>query len=157
MYIMNKTIFTLFFLGLFLFSLTSCSGNKDITFLRMENVKVKSIDKSGKLKVTADAVLNNPRRLGAKVSYLECGVKVEGKDIAEVAQIKESKVPARSDFIVPLETEVSLKKVFGNSFSLAKGAVDGKVKVELDGKVKVKILGKTFTVPFVHKEQTPIF
>lgn len=135
----------------------SCGSSKEITFKEMTNVKLKSIEKNGIVKVTADAVLNNPRRVGAKVTYLECQVYVDGKPLVEVAQIKEAKVPKRSDFSVPLETSISLKKLLGNAVSLAKSVLsDGKVDVKMDGTVKVKVFGKTFTVPFDVEEETEV-
>ncbi len=137
--------------------LSSCGTSKEITFKGMENVKFKSVGTDGKVKVTADAVMHNPRRPGAKLTYTECDVFLEGKKIAEVAQLRELKVPGRSDFSVPLETTVSLQSVLGNSFKLMKKAwSDGTVNVKLDGAVKVKALGKTFTVPFISEEETPL-
>jgi LEA14-like dessication related protein len=147
------------YLLLFLFPLImmSCGASKEITFKEMTNVRLKSIEKDGTIKVTADAVLNNPRRVGAKVTYLECQVYVDGKALAEVAQMKEAKVPKRSDFSVPLETSISLKKVLGNAMSLAKSVLgNGKVNIKLDGIVKVKVFGKTFTIPFEVEEETEV-
>ncbi|MGK0390846.1 MAG: LEA14-like dessication related protein [Maribacter sp.] len=147
------------YLLLFLFPLImmSCGSSKEITFKEMTNVRLKSVEVNGTIKVTADAVLNNPRRVKAKVTYLECQVYVEGKPLAEVTQIKETKVPKRSDFSVPLETSISLKKVLGSALSLAtKIMKDGKVNVKLNGTVKVKVLGKTFTIPFDVTEETEL-
>lgn len=135
----------------------SCGSSKEITFKEMTNVRLKSVDANGMIKVTADAVLNNPRRVGAKVTYLECQVYVEGKPLAEVTQIKETKVPKRSDFSVPLETSISLKKVLGNAMSLATNIMsDGKVNIKLNGTVKVKVFGKIFTIPFDVIEETEL-
>jgi len=151
-----KSIFSLFLLIAFL-CLVSCGSSKDVTFKEMTNVKIKSLETNGTLKITADAVLNNPRRVGAKVTYLECAVSVNGEELAEVAQLKETKVPKRSDFSVPLETSVSIKKVIGNALSMAKSVLgDGKVDVKMKGTVKVKVFGKTFTVPFDYEEETPV-
>lgn len=150
---------SLFYLLLFSasFILVGCGSSKDVTFKEMANVKLKSLEKDGTLKVTADAVLNNPRRVGAKVTYLECEVFIDGKPLAEVAQLKEAKVPKRSDFSVPLETSISLKKVIGNALSLAKSVIgDGKVDVKMKGTVKVKVFGKTFTIPFDVEEETEV-
>lgn len=135
----------------------SCGSSKDVTFKEMANIKLKSIEKDGTVKVTADAVMNNPRRVGAKVTYLECEVFIDGKPLAEVAQLKETKVPKRSDFSVPLETSISLQKVIGNAAALAKSIIgDGKVNVKLKGTVKVKVFGKTFTIPFEEEEETEV-
>lgn len=151
-----KSLFYVFlFCATFVF--VGCGSSKDVTFKEMTNVKIKSLEKDGTLKITADAVLNNPRRVGAKVTYLECEVSVNGKPLADVAQLKETKVPRRSDFSVPLETSVSLKKVLGNAMSMAKSVLgDGKVDVKMKGTVKVKVFGKTFTVPFDYEEETPV-
>lgn len=150
-----RFIYVILFFSILIMS--SCGASKEVTFKEMANVKLKSIEKNGTIKVTADAVMNNPRRVGAKVTYLECEVFVDGKPLANVAQIKETKVPKRSDFSVPLETSISIKKLLGNAVSLAKSILgDGKVDVKLDGTVKVKVMGKTFTVPFEYEEETEV-
>ncbi len=148
----------LFPLSLFVVILLgSCGQSKEITFKEMTNVRLKSVQANGTVKVTADAVMHNPRRVGAKVTYMECEVYVDGKPYASVAQTKQAKVPKRSDFAVPLETSISLKKIMGNAVSLTKSVLgDGKVDVKLDGVVKVKVFGKTFTVPFVYDEETEV-
>ncbi len=140
-----------------IFSLMSCGGSKEITFKKISNVKMKSINAKGIVKVNADAVLNNPRRVGAKVTYLECDVMINGTKMAELAQVKEAKVKKKSDFSVPLETSISLQRIIGNAGSLAKSILGkGEVDVKMVGTVKVKVFGKTFTVPFDYEEPTKV-
>ncbi len=144
----------LFLSILFLFS---CGGSKEITFKEIKNIKLKSVNAKGIVKVNADAILNNPRRVGAKVKYLECDVLINGVKYAELAQIKTAKVPKRSDFSVPLETSISLQRIIGNAGSLARSVLGkGEVDLKMDGTVKVKVFGKTFTVPFEYEEPTKI-
>ncbi len=151
-----KTIYFFYFLAL-LFFFTNCGTNKDVYFKEMKNVKLTSLNRSGELTVKADAVMHNPRRVKAKVTYMECEVFIDGEKIADVAQLQEAKVPKRSDFTIPLETTVAITDVLKNAYSVISAAIKGgTIKTKMDGIVKVKVFGKQFSVPFVYEEDTPL-
>lgn len=152
---MKSLFYTLLFLGIF--TAVGCSSSKDVTFKEMTNVRMKSLETNGTLRITADAVLNNPRRVKAKVTYMECAISINGEQLVEMAQSREAKVPKRSDFPVSFETSVSLKKVTENLMSITKSVLwDGKVDTKMTGVLKVKVFGKTFTIPFEFEEEMPI-
>ncbi len=149
-----KNLFPIIFLAIFLMG---CGSSKDIVFKEVSNLKFQSIDRTGTVKITADAIMNNPRRIGAKVIHIDCDVMINGTKMAEVSQIKETKVPKRSDFSVPIETSISLKKVLGSMGSLAKSILgDRKIDIKMKGTVKAKVLGKKIKIPFDYDETTKI-
>jgi hypothetical protein len=138
-----------YFLGLFLL-ITSCAVKKKPVFVKVDNVKVISIA-SDTIRLSAEAFFKNPNDIGGKISTDEIKVIVNGAELAQVSS-EEFKVPARKDFVIPLNVVIPAKRVFENNKNgllggLINSVLNRTVKVQFKGDLKYKVLGFSNVYP----------
>jgi len=135
---------TYFFLFGICLSLFACDGPEYPEFVEMKNVKFKSVGFLNGLSITckADAVFKNPNPVGAKVTEVNLDVTIDGKKVTTIKQEVSAKMPANSEFILPLNFDVPLKKAFPDLKSTLGNLLKSKkLNYQLEGTLKVG-LGK---------------
>jgi len=131
-------------LGLFLISTLLIWGCKELVapdFKKMTNVKFSSImmNKGVNLNITADALLNNPNSIGANVSKIDFDIFIDGIKVSNITQNVSKKMPANSDFTLPLNFSVPLQKVFaGFKPTIADMLKKRTVKIKMIGHIYIK-------------------
>ena len=129
----------------FLFLLiSSCSVQEQPVFVKIDNVKVISFAMDT-LRLKADAFFKNPNDVGGEISTDQIKIFVNGEELAQVSS-EEFKVPARSDFTVPLIAAIPTKKILeSNKNGILGGLLNSltkrSVNVQLKGDLKYKVLG----------------
>lgn len=127
-------------------------------FVKMENVRVTNFTRDG-IVLTGKALCNNPNNLEAKLNACDIKVSANGKHVGDVNQRFSTKVPANSDFSVPLTVTFSPRKVFkltellGAAFTSLKGK---KIFVKYTGKIVVNILGQDLDFPVEYDQDVPL-
>jgi hypothetical protein len=132
------------------FFITSCSVQKQLIFLKVDNVKFSSFT-GDTIRLKATAFFENPNDVGGKLSTDEIKVIVNGAEVAQVSS-QEFKVPARKEFAIPLIVVIPANKVFKNNKNGILGGLltsffKKSIKVQLKGEIKYKVLGFSSVYP----------
>lgn len=105
------------------------------------------------LNATADALLNNPNSVGVTISKMDFDVFVDGIKVSDVNQNISKKMPANSDFTLPLTFSVPLTKAFaGFKPTIADMMKKRTVKIKLVGDIYVKPAGVEIKLPFEYDD-----
>lgn len=145
-----KANYLLFFLALFM----ACSTPKEPEFQSIANPKVVKFNMR-EVQVTADIVMNNPNNFSLDMSEMEVDVYVNDVHVGKSTQTDLSKIPADSNFNVPMKFDFSPKKVFNiGSLGGILGALnDKKMKVKYKGFITLKALDSDWKVPFDYDDE----
>jgi hypothetical protein len=130
--------------------ISSCSVNKQPTFIKVDNVKVASFS-GDTIRLKAEAFFTNPNDVGGKISTDEIKVILNGAEVAQVSS-EEFKVPARKDFTIPLVVVIPARKVFENNKNgilggLLNSFLKKSIKVQFKGDIKYKVFGYSSVYP----------
>jgi hypothetical protein len=130
--------------------ISSCSVNKQPTFIKVDNVKVASFS-GDTIRLKAEAFFTNPTDVGGKISTDEIKVILNGAEVAQVSS-EEFKVPARKDFTIPLVVVIPAGKVFENNKNgilggLLNSFLKKSIKVQFKGDIKYKVFGYSSVYP----------
>ena len=148
-------ILLLLFLFLFgvLISLSSCrNAVKPPEFKTMEDLKFGGMTTNGAT-VKAQAVFNNPNRIGVELTNTDLNILVNEKNAAHIAQAYQIKVPAKSDFRVPVDINITPSQIWGDGWGFLTGK---KIKVHYQGFVTIKALKMSFKVPVDYVQDVDI-
>lgn len=144
--------FKIFFSGFLLVTsllFTSCLPKEDIVLRQIKSV-VGDISDEPTLK--AQVVFFNPNPQRGTLKRIEADVFVAGKKAAVVDQKVNIKVPANSEFTLPLELKINLKEQ--GMISTLLGLVGAKkIKVRYKGYVLVVYKGIPVKVPIDREEE----
>jgi hypothetical protein len=130
--------------------ISSCSVNKQPTFIKVDNVKVASFS-GDTIRLKAEAFFTNPNDVGGKISTDEIKVILNGAEVAQVSS-EEFKVPGRKDFTIPLVVVIPAGKVFENNKNgilagLLNSFLKKSIKVQFKGDIKYKVFGYSSVYP----------
>lgn len=140
----------LLYFTLLILLISSCSVNKQPTFIKVDNIKVASFS-GDTIRLKAEAFFTNPNDVGGKISTDEIKVIVNGAEVAHVSS-EEFKVPAREEFVIPLVVVIPAKKVFENNKNgilggLLNSFLKKSIKVQFKGDIKYKVFGYSSVYP----------
>ncbi len=136
------------FIALLLALAVSCAPREQIQFRDITNLK---LSLSGP-KVSGDVLLYNPNRMAMKLKRADIEIRVDGKTVGTVNQESDMPIPAKSEFIVPVEMAISLKEL--GIFNTLGNLLGGRgISVGFTGTIRVAVHGITMTVPIDHTEQ----
>lgn len=148
-YILNslKIMKSTYYIALFFVLITSLSSCRNAVkapeFKTMEHVKFGGMTTSGAT-IKAEAVFNNPNRMGVELTNTDLNILVNEKNAAHVTQAYQIKVPAKSDFRVPVDINITPSQIWSDGWGFLTGK---KVKIHYQGFVTVKALKLNFKVP----------
>ncbi len=134
--------------------LASCEAPQSVEFKNINNVKIKSFNLKGNVKLTADAHFFNPNAIGVNVTGADFDVFVDDKNVGKINQqdVKVS-VPANADFTVPITASIPLTKVVEDAGGLLDRLFKKKeVNLKMDGYIWVSIAGAQAKVPFTYED-----
>ncbi|HEX7014151.1 MAG TPA: LEA type 2 family protein [Cyclobacteriaceae bacterium] len=134
------------------FSAVSCGPKEDIQFRQIRDVVV---DGSGKPMLKAKAVFYNPNDLRMKLRSLAVDIFVDGKKAAKIDQDLKMEIPARSEFIVPLEVTLAAEDL--SLLDTVLGMLGGrKMEVHYKGALRLNYRGMPLRVPVDYKDEVRI-
>ena len=120
-------------------------------FLGVRNIKVNKVEKST-AHLNAEAYFHNPNDVRMTLRKINVDVTLEGEKIGSIDQSIRIKIPAESDFKVPLDATFNIGDV-GVLNSLL-GMLGGKkMKVHYEGHVKVTMHGIPMRVPVDYEDE----
>lgn len=113
--------------------LSSCMKYEDIKFVGVENVKMGKIGMN-ETTMEMNLVFNNPNKLGAMLNNAGGKAWIQDIYIGDFLLNEGVKIPARSDFSVPVRLKVNLKDLLSNSLNLI---TRDSVNIKLDGTARL--------------------
>lgn len=134
----------------------ACSRPEEPEFVRMKNLKVDEFTEK-EVNISGAAILYNPNRFPITVKEIDVSVKVNDQAVGKAKQIGEVKVPARSEFEIPLNASFAPEEVYDNLLSGLIGYImKGEFDVYYKGYIRIKVSGVVFKVPVDHKAKVKI-
>lgn len=130
----------------------SCNRPKEApVFKRIANVKVTEVNGKEAL-LNGDAFFYNPNDVSMKLRKVNIDVKLEGKKIGSIKQELKTKIPALSEFKVPVDATFNIGDigVLNSLFSVIGGK---KMKVHYTGNIKISIHGVPLSVPVDYEDE----
>ena len=132
-------------------------GPEELTFVGLKNVKLSDAKLPPNMSMTfaADVLLENPNPFGVEVAKLDFDVSVDSKKATHVSQNSAVKIPANSEFSMPLQFRIPLKEkeVFKNLKDVFSGAWKKQaLDIRTEGAIYVNALGTPIKIPFTHEE-----
>lgn len=150
-----KNSLGLLFLFLGILVLNGCKKPEEApTFKNVGNFVVKEVV-DGKALVTADVTFYNPNDVKMKLKKVDIDVWVKDKQVGEVNQTMNFRIPKKADFTVPLEATVDINKL-GTLNSLLFALTSSKLPIQLKGEVRAKVHGLGFTAPIDYKDEVDV-
>jgi LEA14-like dessication related protein len=148
---MTKLSSLVFILAASVMLFNACVPKETVVFKGVKNIQV-SVDDNNELTLTADAFFHNPNPERMKLKEISVDVLVDEKPSAKVRQRMKLRIPAQSDFQVPLAAALSLKELglLDTIMNLLGGK---KYRVHYKGFIRVAVHGVTIKVPVDHKEE----
>ena len=134
------TIITLF---------SACENPAQPTFKKLENIKFNSLSirKPYSVKLNADAIFNNPNTFGAQIKSADFDVIINGVKTTHIKQDISIKMPAHSDFMIPIICMVPLKDVF-EDFKIKDLLSSQLIQYQMTGFLTIDLGGLPIKVPF---------
>ena len=137
----------------FAFLLTGCEKPKEKIVLRQ--IRDVVVDANTDPMLRANAVFYNPNNVRGKLKRINIVVFVNGKKAAHVDQKLKTLIPARNEFIVPLEVKLSIKEL--GFMDTLLGVLGGKkFEVRYEGTLKLTYRGVPIRVPVNYKDEVRI-
>lgn len=122
---------------------------KSPQFVAMQNLKFGGLTTNGAT-LKAEAVFNNPNRIGVQLTQTNLDVLVNQKNAAHVTQAYQVKVPAHSDFKVPVDINITPAQLMADGWGFITGK---KIKVRYKGSVTIRALRRNFNVPVDYEQE----
>ena len=96
-----------------IFICINCTQPSKPVFKSIENVKFNSfsIQKPYSVTFNADLIYHNPNQLGADITEMDFDVFIDDQKVTHITQSLRARMPARSDFTLPLELKIPLEDV----------------------------------------------
>lgn len=135
--------------------LTGCKRpEEEPVFLGVRNIKVSKVQNTTAF-LNAEAHFHNPNDVKMVLRKINVDVEIEGKKVGTIDQSTKIRIPAISDFIVPLDATFNIGEV-GVLNSLM-GMLGGKkMKVQYNGHIKVTMHGIPMRIPVDYEDEIKI-
>ena len=139
---------------------TGCSqGPKAPKFIKLKNVKIKSVNRSNVV-LSGDAIFNNSNPLSGKLTKTDIHITINDVSIADISQNVSIDVPKNSDFHIPFNFSFNPKKLHSENKGFLKNALmsflNKTINVKYSGSVTVEVLGVSFDVPVEYMEEVKV-
>ena len=95
------------------FVLTSCKGIEEPSVKEIKNVDIENLDTEN-FRATADMVIYNPNAFALDLASADLVAIVDGIEVADITQNYDTKMPANSDFDMPINIAMDLNKLYGD-------------------------------------------
>ena len=134
----------------------ACAKPKEPELVRIKSLTVQEFSED-KVVLAGEAILYNPNAIGVTVKEIDVSVTVDEKAVGKVNQTGDIKVPANSEFEVPLVIDFAPQDVYDNLLSgLISFISKGEISVYFQGHIKMKAAGINFKVPIDHRDKVKL-
>jgi LEA14-like dessication related protein len=155
---MNKDIFRIkrFTASTFLLiAITTLACQKPDEDIVLRHVKDVVADASSDPMLKAEAVFYNPNKASGRLKGIAVDIFVNGKKAGSIDKDYKIKIPARSEFSVPLEVKLNMKEL--GTVETLLGMLGGKkFDIRYQGNLKLLYHGVPIKVPVDYKSQIKV-
>jgi|SRR5688572_9981680 len=131
------------------FMVTACQRPKEDIVLRQ--IKDIVVDATTDPMLRANAIFYNPNAMRGKLRRINVDIFVNGKKAASVNQELKTVIPAKSEFVVPIEVKLAIKEL--GFMDTLLGMIGGKkFEVRYEGSLKLSYHGFPINVPVNYKD-----
>lgn len=135
------------------FFLIGCQRPEEEIVLRQ--IRDVLVDASTEPMLKANAVFYNPNNMRGKLRKINIDIFVNGKKSATINQDLKTVIPAKNEFIVPLEVKLSMKEL--GFMDTLLGVIGGKkFEVRYEGVLKLSYRGIPISVPVNYKDEIKV-
>jgi len=129
--------------------LNACTKPEQPTFQKLENIKFNSLSirKPYTVKLDANARFHNPNKLGAQIKSTDFDLFINGIKTTHINQDVSVKMPAQSDFSLPISGTIPLQDVF-KDLKLKDILKSMKIEYQIVGYLTIDLAGVAIKVPF---------
>lgn len=130
--------------------LNSCQRPEEEIVLRQ--IRDVLVDASTEPMLKANAIFFNPNNMRGKLRKINVDIFVNGKKSATINQRLKTVIPAKNEFVVPLEVKLSMKEL--GFMDTLLGVIGGKkFEVRYEGVLKLTYRGIPISVPVNYKDE----
>lgn len=131
--------------------IAGCQQPVEPSVVSVTNVDIKTVNKE-RIILSADMVLRNPNAFALKLAEADLKAYVDDVEIATIVQQYDTEMPAASDFNMPIDVQMDLKKLYGDEPIAAIGKAlqvmsDRKLNVRFKGNIKAGSESVKLTIP----------
>ncbi len=141
-----------------LFGIISCSSYKEPEFKKVENFKLKKLNRD-LVSLSADLIYFNANPIGVNLSSVDIDVSVDGISIGKVNQLKEIEITGNNDFTIPVAIQFPLNEIVKKE-GLLKSALsvllEEKATVHYKGYLYFDIAGVKISKSIDLEEEVPL-
>ncbi|HEX7754610.1 MAG TPA: LEA type 2 family protein [Niabella sp.] len=132
--------------------LLSCMKYKDIKFVGVSNVKVGKIGMN-ETTLEMDLLFNNPNHVGATLNNAQGQAWIQDLYVGDFLLNQDVRIPANSNFPVPVSLKLNLKELIKNSLSLI---TRDSVNLRVDGNARLSkgAIIKNFPLRYMGKQSS---
>lgn len=130
--------------------LFSCGNLKAPIYSGVKDVSISEIVNDS-ITIKAKLDFNNPNKVGGKLYLTDLHAQVNAIDLG-VIKNQQAKVPAKRNFLVPMEVKMSYSKLFESK----KGLFNSLLTSLFTNQIEVKMDGKATFKKFLFKKEYPI-
>jgi len=125
---------------------------EDIVLRQIRDVVV---DANKEPMLKANAIFYNPNNMRGKLKRINVEIFVNGKKAANVDQQLKTVIPAKKEFVVPLEVKISMKEL--GFMDTLLGVIGGKkFEIRYEGFLKLTYRGIPIKVPVNYKDEVRV-
>lgn len=131
---------------------TTCRPDEPLQLQQIKNVQVELAQEP---LLRAEAIIHNPNKMSVKLRRADIAVQVDGKPAATIQQEFNMKIPAQSDFSLPLEVKVNFREMgfLDTVLSVLGGK---KFEVSYTGTLWLSYNGVRIKLPVNHREEVRV-
>ncbi len=119
--------------------------------IQLRTIRDVVVDATTDPTLKANAVFYNPNKMRGKLKNIDVEIFVNGKKAANVKQRYNEKIPARSEFTIPLQVNLAMKEL--GTMETLWGLIGGKkFEVRYKGSIRLSYKGVPFSVPVDYKD-----
>jgi LEA14-like dessication related protein len=129
--------------------------NKPEEKIVLRNIRDVVVDATTEPILKANAIFYNPNDMRGKLKRINVEIFVNGKKAAVVNQKLRTHIPAKGEFVVPLEVKLNIKEL--GFMDTLLGVIGGKTfEVRYEGSLKLTYRGIPINVPVKYKDEVKI-
>ncbi len=144
-----------YWISIFTLSLSLAACHGDYEEIKLRQIRDVVVDANTDPLLKANAIFFNPNNKQGKLKHVNVDIYINGKKAGKIDQKMKTVIPAKAEFTVPIEVQLSIKEL--GFFDTLLGVLGGKkFDVRYEGSLRLTYHGIPFKVPVNYKDEVRI-